>query len=157
VLAARFEEAERRGMLGDKLYHKALEIDPENLAAKLDQGQVRWVRDAKQGAEILESALELYPTNPELLHWYAHSIWSASWSDAEQILVLIVPYKPQEGDVLYDLACTRSLAGDLDGSVAYLRRAIDAGYRDFGHMASDPDMRNLRESGRLSEVLRENE
>ena len=57
--------------------------------------------------------------------------------------------------MLYDLACTRSLAGELDESEDFLRRSIESGYRMFDHMESDPDLRNLRESGRLSQVLME--
>ena len=136
-----------------QLFEEARVLDPDNPGVLLDQGQMVTSRNPTRAARLLGHGLELYPTNPELLHWYAHAVWSDSWQDAEGIIELILPYKPQDGDVLYDLACTRALSGNLDESEELLRRAIDSGFRNFDHMESDPDMRNLRQSGQLSRVL----
>ena len=135
------------------LFEEARVLDVDNPGVLLDQGQMVTSRNPTRAARLLGHGLELYPTNPELLHWYAHAVWGESWQDAEEIIELILPYKPQDGDVLYDLACTRALAGNLDESEKLLRRAIDSGFRRFDHMESDPDMRNLRQSGQLSRVL----
>jgi hypothetical protein len=138
-----------------RMYGEISNHDPMNLAAWLDRGQILSVAKPERGRRILGRALVRYPTNLELLHWYAHAIWGESNESAEGLLEVILPFKPQEADVLYDLACTRSLADDFDASEDYLRRAIEAGYRNWQHMESDPDLRKLRESGRFSELLRE--
>ena len=74
---------------------------------------------------------------------------------AEKLLQLILPHKELDGDVLYDLSCARSLAEDIPSSEEYLRAAIEAGFRNWRVIETDSDLRNLRESGRFSEVLRE--
>ena len=153
LLAARgmINRRSARQVLG--LFTEVRSLDPENLGASIDQGQMLTYQDPNGAGRIMGQALESYPTNPELLHWYAHAVWGESWQDAEAIIELILPYKPLDGDVLYDLACTRSLAGNLDESEDFVRRAIESGFREFDHMESDPDLRNLRESGQLSLVL----
>ena len=140
-----------------RLLDFALEIDPDNLGALLDRGQQLALSGTRtaEAAEPLERAVELYPGNPEVLHWYAHAIWSDSVETAEKLLLAILPFKPQEGDVLYDLACSRSLADDIAGSEEYLRAAIEAGYREWTSMEADGDLRSLRESGRFAAVLKE--
>ena len=47
-----------------------------------------------------------------LLHWAAHRIWTKDNAQAEQILLQVLPHFPNNPDILYDLACSRSLAGD---------------------------------------------
>jgi hypothetical protein len=66
----------------------------------------------------------------------------------------ILPYKPHEADLLYDLACARSLAGRLDEAGEFLQRAIAAGFRQWEQMEADPDLRALRESGRFAEIVK---
>ena len=92
-------------------------------------------------------------TNPEILHWYAHTVWSDNWQASAEILEMILPYRPHDGDLLYDLACARSLSNDLAASEEFLKAAIEADYRDWDHMASDPDLRNLRASRRFAKVM----
>jgi hypothetical protein len=142
----------RRAM---KNYTGILERDPENLGALLDRGQLLTFTEEKEGLEILGRAAELYPDDPEILHWYAHALWPESWEAAERLLLAIVPYKPYDGDVLYDLACARTLSGDLDGAEEYLRRAFEAGFREWDTIDVDPDLREFRQSPRFAELVRE--
>ncbi len=153
--AARFlyKSNQRRGAVN--AFQDAFRLAPDAPAVRLDMGQVHFLTGAPEALEVLRRGVELYPTNPEMLHWYAHAVWSKSWQDAATILRDVLPYKPEEGDVLYDLACTSSLAGDLDASVDYLRRSIEAGFRNWGLMEADTDLRALRESGRFAELLKE--
>ena len=153
-LVLRARDAARRGGPDDArvAYESALRLDADNPAALLDLSQLV---PGRRSRELLSRAVRRYPTQPELLHWYAHAVWQESWRKAEPLLRAIEPYKASEADVLYDLACTRSLADELDASEDYLRRAIAAGFRDFSYMEADPDLRKLRESGKFSAVMRE--
>lgn len=136
-------------------YRRALELDPDNLTARIGLGELRVANGAADALDVLRPAVERYPGSPEALHWYAHALWLESWREAEVLLEAVQPYLPHDGDVLYDLACARSLAGDVAASERRLRAAIEAGYRAWPHIETDPDLRNLRESGRLARVLRE--
>ncbi len=136
-------------------YNRALELYPDNIGVLLDYGQILAGTQPEQARELLGRAVTRSPTNPEILHWYAHAIWSESLTEAERLLNAVLPYKGNDADVLYDLACARSLADDLEASEGYLRSAIRAGFRSWAHMDSDPDLRKLRESGRFAVVMRE--
>ena len=136
-------------------FGNVLRIEPENRAALFGRGLLMLAQGDEEAATPLARTVALYPGDPEVLHWYAHAIWSDSWEDAERLLDAVLPFKPQEADVLYDLACTRSLAGELSESERLLRAAVEAGYTEWQHMEIDPDLRNLRESGRFAAVMRE--
>ncbi len=140
---------------GEAMFRETLELDPDNLGARVGLGMMQAVTRRAEGRELLGPAVERFPTRPDPVHWYAHAVWVDSWEDAEALLELIVPFKTNDSDLLYDLACTRSLAGDVAASEGYLRQAIEAGFKDWGHMETDADLRNLRASGRFSEVLQE--
>jgi tetratricopeptide (TPR) repeat protein len=155
LLAGRVGMRQSLRRRSEERFRAALEADPNNLAARVDLGMMQAFTGKPDALDILVPAVERYPTRPEVLHWYAHAVWQQSWEEAEELLELILPFKPIESDLLYDMACARSLAGDLTASESYLRRAIDAGFRDWSHMESDPDLRNLRASGKFSVVLQE--
>lgn len=53
--------------------------------------------------------------------------------------------EPANPLVFYNLACSYSLIGQIDLAVASLKKALRLGYRDFGWLAKDPDLRTLRE------------
>jgi hypothetical protein len=144
-----------RFALSDAAVREVLAIDPDNLGALLTLGQVLALEGTDEGRRMMRHAVEIYPDHPEVLHWYAHSIWSQSWRQSEALLRAIQPFLPHDGDLLYDLACTSSLGGDLDEAERFLRAALDAGYRPWDHIDSDPDLRSLRESGRFARVLRD--
>ena len=134
-------------------YKELVEIDPDNMLGLVEYGQTFAGDVGDESA--LKVALELYPDNPEAIHWYAHSIWKDALPDAAMLIEMIRPVREHDGDVLYDLACVRSLDGFLDESAEFLRRAIDAGYRRWDHMETDPDLRELRQTGLFSEVMQE--
>lgn len=52
--------------------------------------------------------------------------------------------RPKDPLVYYNLACSYSLAGELELAVEALEKALMLGYRDFRWMARDPDLRKLR-------------
>jgi len=46
--------------------------------------------------------------------------------------------------VFYNLACSYSLAGEMDQAVNALEKALQLGYRDFDWLVKDPDLKPLR-------------
>ena len=53
--------------------------------------------------------------------------------------------QPRDAQVHYNLACSYSLAGQMDQAVAALEKALHLGFREFKWLARDPDLHNLRE------------
>jgi hypothetical protein len=113
-------------------YRTALDADRDNLGALLGLGQLLALTGHPDSLVVLERAVERYPAHPGTVHWYAHAIWSRSWQDAERLL-----------------------EANMEGSASRLREAIEAGYRAWPHIETDPDLRALRESRRFAEVMRE--
>lgn len=60
--------------------------------------------------------------------------------------------EPQNPLVFYNLACSYSLAGELDQAVGALEKALQLGYRDFDWLAKDPDLKPLRADTAFDEL-----
>ena len=138
-------------------YATAARLDPQALAPLLEQASLTVTGESRpRGADLLREAAGLYPWSPEALHLYGHLIFlSGSRGDAETLWTAVLQVWPTEMDVLYDLACMRSLAGDLEASEGYLRRAVQNGFSQWVHIESDPDLRNLRASPRFAALMKD--
>ena len=51
---------------------------------------------------------------------------------------------PDNCIVHYNLACSYSLTEQCEEGIVALERALALGYRDFGWLTTDPDLKNLR-------------
>jgi tetratricopeptide (TPR) repeat protein len=60
--------------------------------------------------------------------------------------------RPADSTVLYNLACSYALTGELEKAFAALHRALAAGYDDFKWLAQDPDLAALRALPQYEEV-----
>jgi tetratricopeptide (TPR) repeat protein len=60
--------------------------------------------------------------------------------------------RPSDPTVLYNLACSYSLVGQVEQAFAALHRALAAGYDDFKWLAQDPDLEPLRKHPDFDEV-----
>ena len=47
-------------------------------------------------------------------------------------------------NIYYTLSCTYSLLNNKPSALTYLKKAIDAGYNDYGHVQNDTDLDNIR-------------
>ena len=61
--------------------------------------------------------------------------------------------RPRDSTVLYNLACSLALLNQKSHAFDALRRAVELGYRDHEHMASDPDLESLRGDPRWADLL----
>ena len=57
----------------------------------------------------------------------------------------LASFCPEEPLVHYNLACSYSLTEQFELAVEAIETAIKLGYRDFHHMAKDPDLKKLRD------------
>ena len=70
--------------------------------------------------------------------------------DMDQRLAQLLPKDPT---VFYNLACDYSLLKRPRLCMEALEKALKCGYRDFRHMEKDPDLDNVRQDKRYSELL----
>ncbi|HTQ12163.1 MAG TPA: hypothetical protein VMI31_19020 [Fimbriimonadaceae bacterium] len=63
--------------------------------------------------------------------------------------------KPRnDPNIAYNLACSQALAGQADAANASLRKAIAAGWRNYGQTSSDPDLTSLHDTDDFKAILR---
>jgi len=60
--------------------------------------------------------------------------------------------RPGDPEVLFNLACSLSLAGELEPAIDELLRALEAGYRDIDWMLKDPDLAAARKDPAFGKV-----
>lgn len=55
----------------------------------------------------------------------------------------------------YNAACLYSRMDNKDQALKYLRKSLELGYRQFGHIGRDSDLDNIRECDEFKELIRE--
>lgn len=136
-------------------FRAARELDPDNPGLAITLGEVL-VGRVRRARRQLERAIPREPYNPHLWHALGHVAYvQEQLGLAEAVWHLAEHLAPGEPDVLYDLACMRSLEEDLDAAEDYLRRAWHAGYQDIDRIQADPDLRNLRADARFARFMQE--
>ena len=73
--------------------------------------------------------------------------------DAERSFLRQIALEHRVGTAYYNLACVRAHEGDLDGSLAYARKALSHGYDNRDALRTDPDLALLRLDPRFEECL----
>jgi hypothetical protein len=154
--ARRFAD-QRKAAEAEREYQKALAIDPKNFGVLIESGETLALTGrSKQAKARLEPALRTAPWNAEAWHWLGHVSYLEKQIDrAETQWRVSDVLEPGNHDVLYDLACARSIAGDAGEAEAYLRRAWNAGFRDVNTIQVDSDLRNLRADPAYLRFMRE--
>ena len=132
--------------LAVKAFDEAARKDPGNYGVRVEAGELLAMEKApKRARPKLGEALRLHPYEAKAWHWLGHVAFDEKDpARAEAMWRLADFLTPNSADLLYDLACTRSLQGDAPRSLAYLRRAWAAGFRSVNAIQADPDLRTLR-------------
>jgi len=107
---------------------------------------------------FLEVGTVLQPRNVVALEALAFAYTSAGeYHKGLAIDRKLVAAEPGNPMILYNLACSLSLVGEIDECLQTLELAIAEGYEDWRHMERDPDLLNARRDpryGRLRNALR---
>jgi hypothetical protein len=74
---------------------------------------------------------------------------------AVELIQAYLKQVPDDPDMLYNLACAQCLKGDYDASAQAILDALKAGFRDFDHLRSDPDLSALRDHPTFKTILEE--
>ena len=119
---------------------------PEKRSARSKRLSRKETRDLDIKISFLEGIVGRDPQYVEALqvlgdHYTQRGRFEQSLT-VDQRLALLEPRNPL---VFYNLACSYSLAGELDLALAALEQALSLGYCDFKWLARDPDLRQLRQ------------
>ncbi len=61
--------------------------------------------------------------------------------------------RPDDGVVLYNLACSYSLMREIDKAFGAVKLALECGYEDLNYLEVDDDLEHLRQDVRFQEYL----
>jgi predicted Zn-dependent protease len=75
------------------------------------------------------------------------------WRDAAAALAVAAEVDPAQPVVWYNLACAHARSGAPKRALEALERAVETGYEDAAHLASDPDLASLREEPGFAALL----
>jgi len=75
--------------------------------------------------------------------------------EARCVLEVLLERDPNNILGLYNLACAQCLLGDTVTALATLKRAVVAGYSNFKHMSTDPDLEALRTNPDFIQLIKQ--
>lgn len=112
------------------------------------RGAISWFGELDQAdfeIEFFERVLSRHPDHVNVLRALGEllarkGLWDRSLKIEERLIEL----RPNDGIAHYNLACSLAMQGSTSQAIDALVRAIDHGYRDFGHLEVDPDLDGLR-------------
>ena len=106
--------------------------------------------------DFFERILSRDPSYIEVLCNLGELFSIKGWSRrALQVDRRLAQLRPRDAMVLYNLACSYALVDQTDKTVESLRLAVDAGYRDFEHLALDPDLDGIRQTPIFIQFMKE--
>lgn len=96
--------------------------------------------------EFYESILAGHPAYPEVLSRLGQLLTNLGQHQrALAIDRTHAQIRPTNSVVLYNLACSQSLCGNLEEALDTLKVAVDHGYDDLEHLGADPDLYPLHD------------
>ncbi len=75
------------------------------------------------------------------------------YEQAEKDYLQVLDLEPKNEFALYNLACCYSLWGKTEQALAYVKKAIEAGFEDASHMDQDTDLDPIRDDPRFKAML----
>ena len=102
-------------------------------------------RDLDTKIQFIEGLVRRDPNYVEALQILGdHYTQRGRISEGLKVDERLARLEPSNPLVFYNLACSYSLAGEMDHAANALEKALELGYRDFAWLARDPDLKLLR-------------
>jgi tetratricopeptide (TPR) repeat protein len=111
------------------------------------------LRDLDTKIEFMEGLVRRDPDYVDALQLLGdHYTQRGRYVEGLKVDERLARLEPSNAVVFYNLACSYSLTGLFDRAALALERALQLGYRDFGWLAKDPDLKNFREQPQYLEI-----
>jgi len=142
------------------LLEDVLKDDSRNYLALVDAASIRMgSQRLKEAGDLLRRAQELYPADGEIYHLMGHAMINnavmtgklENLESARRLFETAVRLAPMNEEALYDLACATAQQ-DQELALNYLERAVESGFRDYRHMATDRDLDPIRDNPRFRQI-----
>lgn len=103
---------------------------------------------------ILRTEAVRHPENFEALSEYANLLTrKGRYAEGLEVDLRLASLRPADPFVHYNLACSYALLGNQTAALEELGKAVELGYDDRDYLASDPDLKTLREHPRFRQIL----
>lgn len=111
-------------------------------------------RDEAFEIDFYERILKRTPTQIDALRQLGH-LYTRSGRIREGLKVdlALALLCPRDAVAQYNLACSYALLADVEKAFVFLAEAVALGYRDLGHLRTDPDLAALRGDPRFAALL----
>jgi len=93
------------------------------------------------------------PTPLELEQAIGRALEDHNDARAARLLTEYLQRRPNDAQMLYNLACVYSRLGEIEQATGALYRAVEAGFRNFGQMQHDPDLEAIRDTEMYAAIL----
>ncbi|MFT4522509.1 MAG: adenylate cyclase [Bacteroidia bacterium] len=144
-------------------FNKVLELNPDFYTVYIElQMEYDRSKDQKKGIEIVNRALEFFPTYllrvPEDAR--AHIFYAGmllcveKFDDAKFRLQRAVDLSPNDANMMYNVACNYARLDEKDLAIENLTKAISNGFVDYEYFKRDPDLDGLREELGFIEIMK---
>jgi tetratricopeptide (TPR) repeat protein len=111
------------------------------------------LRDLDTKIEFMEGLVRRDPDYVDALQLLGdHYTQRGRYVEGLKVDERLARLEPSNAVVFYNLACSYSFTGLFDRAALALERALQLGYRDFGWLAKDPDLKNFREQPQYLEI-----
>ncbi len=100
--------------------------------------------------KMLQTAMELEGESRQAIRLAQEQ----KWDEAEQLLNELIGKAPYLPEMHYNLACILALQGKKEEALSRLRNAVEAGFVDPEHIASDLDLVSLRPAPEFQQILK---
>ena len=115
--------------------------------------RARWVMAATAWAlGVLIAPSAAAQTRERLLRQAEQAYEQKQYGAGSDFYQRVIEKGERGSNLYYDAACCAALAGRADQAFRLLDRAIDLGWEDAGHLASDPDLKPLHADARWAKL-----
>jgi len=94
---------------------------------------------------------------PQLRQEALNLLQAQKYEEAISAYQQILKTAPDDEIALYNIACAYSLWKKPDEAVEYLQKAVEAGFADFEHIESDPDLKNIKYHNGYKKIIQSKE
>ena len=145
-----------------QLFERSSEVRPEDFqslcllgSVHSSLGNAEKVLDYHHRAlEVIEGYLELNPDDARALYLGAGArIGVGDIEEGLEWASRAVEIDPEDTGILYNVACTYSLAGRIEKAIDFLERAVAAGFSQKEWIVNDGDLAPLREHSRYLTLI----
>ncbi|ABB30831.1 Tetratricopeptide TPR_2 repeat protein [Geobacter metallireducens RCH3] len=143
---------------GYRMLKRLLELKPDYVSGWASLGTNYMKRgDYGEAERAYQRAHSLQPEAWQVVSLLGNlALTRGRLEEARGYFVQVEAQAPGDAANAYALASVEALSGNADAGLAWLEKAVQRGYDDFGRMYDDPRLSALRDSPRFDRLVRNN-